>query len=77
MAENGDIQTASECYDKAIEADPKNASSYFNKGVLLDKLREYQEAIQVLEKAISVDPRKPNALFYKGIILGKMKKHEE
>jgi len=34
----GNIQDAAECYDKAIEADPKNAASYFNKGVLLDTL---------------------------------------
>ena len=38
MAENGNIQAAAECYDKAIEADPKYAASYFNKGVLLRQI---------------------------------------
>ena len=73
MAENGNIQEASECYDKAIEADPRYAASYFNKGVLLDKLQEHEEALTALEKAISVDSRKPNAMVYKGIVLGKLK----
>ena len=30
MAENGNIQAAAIGYDKAIEADPKNASAHFN-----------------------------------------------
>ena len=70
MAENGNIQAASECYDAAIVADPKYAASFFNKGVLLDKLQERELALTVLEKAISIDPRKPNAMVYKGIVLG-------
>ena len=53
MAESGNIQAASECYDAAIISDPKYAPSFFNKGVLLDKLQEHELALTVLEKAIS------------------------
>ena len=76
-SEMGNIQDAASCYEKAIEADPKYAPSYFNKGVLLDKLQEHQEALDALEKAIQIDSRKTNALIYRGIVLGKMKRHEE
>ena len=74
MAEMGDTQTANDCYEMAIKADPKNSSSYFNKGVLLDRLQEHDEALEFLNKAISADSKKPNAMFYKGIVLGKNKK---
>ena len=51
MAEMGNIQGASECYDKAIKADPKYGPSYFNKGVLLDKLQDHEEALEFLRQS--------------------------
>ena len=35
MAEMGDIQGAAEWYDKAIEADPKDASSFLNDNMMI------------------------------------------
>ena len=42
LAEMGNVQAAVECYDAAMEIDPKYYESHFNKGVLLAKLGDYQ-----------------------------------
>ena len=51
-----DYRRAIECYKKAASENLNEACSYYNIGVCLIKLREYNSAIDVLKKAISITP---------------------
>lgn len=50
------------CYDKLIEANPRNPHNYKGKGKALIHLRKYNEAIEYLDKAIKINPE--NIIFY-------------
>ena len=41
-----------------MEIEPKNAFVYYNRGVSLDKLQRYDEAIYNFSMAITLDPNK-------------------
>lgn len=43
--------------DKAINDDPQNASLYFAKGTLYDKLNDFDKAIETYQKSIESDPK--------------------
>jgi len=43
--------------DKAIQDDPGNASLFFAKGTIYDKLADFEKAIESYKKAIEVDPK--------------------
>ncbi len=43
------------------EVDPKNANAWYNKGVALSYLSQYNEAIQAIDKAIELDPKSEKA----------------
>jgi tetratricopeptide (TPR) repeat protein len=45
-----------ECYDKALEIDPKDSDAWNNKGTALGKLGRYNEAIECFDKALEIDP---------------------
>jgi tetratricopeptide (TPR) repeat protein/S1-C subfamily serine protease len=47
--------------NKAIQFAPKNANFYHDKGILLSKLKRYQEALLAINKAIALSPR---AIYY-------------
>jgi tetratricopeptide (TPR) repeat protein len=64
-------------YDKAIEADPKYADAYFNKGLILDNQEKYHEAISLYNNAIEADPKYARAYFSKGLILDDQEKYDE
>lgn len=49
-----DLKVALSCFDKAISADPGNATSWEHKGHALGQLGGYNEALQCLERAISL-----------------------
>jgi len=58
--EKGEYVAAVENYDKAIELDPKNEKAWFNKGVALEKLGEY-EAIDCYREVTNLNPRNAKA----------------
>jgi protein O-GlcNAc transferase len=45
---------AIDCYNKAIEINPLDAAALTNKGIELDELGNYEEAIIQYDKAIDV-----------------------
>jgi Tfp pilus assembly protein PilF len=45
------------CYEKATEIDPKFVYAWNNKGVVLDKLGKYDEAIKCYDKATEIDSK--------------------
>jgi len=48
---------ALDCYDNAIELDPKDAAAWNNKGSSLYNLGRYEKALGCYDKAIELDPR--------------------
>jgi tetratricopeptide (TPR) repeat protein len=50
-------QEALQCFDKALEIDPKNVIVWTNKGLALGLLGRDREAIQCFDKALEIDPK--------------------
>ncbi len=71
-------EEAIECFDTAIEIDPRYADAWYSKGVVLANLERYEEAIKCFDKAIEIDPTKnASAWSNKGLVLGKLERYEE
>src|SRR5690348_194625 len=68
---------AIECYDKALEIDPKDADALNNKGLALNKLGKYKEAIEYYDKASEIDPKYVLAFNNIGSALCDLKKYKE
>ncbi len=68
---------AIKAFDKAIELKPGHADAWYNKGVALGKLNQYEEAIKAFDKAIELKPDRADAWSNKGIALGKPNQYEE
>ena len=49
---NKQYKEALEYFNQAVKLTPKNGVIYFNKGIALDKLGKYQEAISEFDKAL-------------------------
>ena len=54
--ESGMYPEAIQCYDKALEINPRDAKTWFNKGNVLYELARYQEAIISFQKFIEFAP---------------------
>ena len=73
----GRREEALECYDKAIEIDPKDAATLFNKGLVLGRLDRHEEAVECYDKALEIDPKDVATLYWKGRALGRLGRHKE
>jgi len=56
--------------------DPKNAFTYYNKGILLDRQGNYQEAIDCFTMAIEIEPNKADFYHNRGFAYRKQKNFE-
>jgi|GEM_PF-4414891 len=54
-----DVQKALAYYDRALIYQPENATLHFDKGVLLEWMIEYEEAIKEFECAVKYQPHNP------------------
>jgi tetratricopeptide (TPR) repeat protein/tRNA A-37 threonylcarbamoyl transferase component Bud32 len=73
----GKPQEAIECYDRALEINPRYAGAWYNKGTALDDLGKYQEAIVCYDEALEINPRYAEAWSNKGNTLYKLGKFQE
>ncbi|PKL62241.1 MAG: hypothetical protein CVV31_07220 [Methanomicrobiales archaeon HGW-Methanomicrobiales-2] len=64
---SGNYEKAVQCYDRALEIDPKGADVWNNKGVALDALGRYDEAVQCYDRAPEVDPKHAHAWLTKSV----------
>ena len=64
-AELKNYEEADECYDKALEIDPKEKDAWFEKGIALGSLGKFEEEIECYEKALEIDPGYKKAWFNK------------
>lgn len=54
---NGDLEKAKNCYQKALETNPENATSLNNLGLLLHHEKSFTEAIENFSKAILIEKK--------------------
>jgi tetratricopeptide (TPR) repeat protein len=73
----GRYEEAIQCYDKAIELDPRWAGAWIGKANSLNNLGRYEEAIHWCDKAIEVEPRYTFAWNNKGNALNSLGRYEE
>jgi tetratricopeptide (TPR) repeat protein len=59
--EGGDPHMALLRYEEAIEADPDNATAWTGKGVALQGLARYEEALAAVDEALRLRPGHPGA----------------
>ena len=71
------ISTSEKLFDKAIEINPKDGGVWNNKGIALDNLKRYEEAIECYDKAIEINPKDSRAWYNKGAALNNLKRYEE
>ena len=71
-----DFYKAIEYFEKVIY-DPNYVSAWYNKGLALDSLGKFDEAIQSYDKAIEIEPYRVEPRLNKGYALGKLGKIEE
>jgi tetratricopeptide (TPR) repeat protein len=72
-----DAHNALSYFDNAIKLDPLNYYAWVNKGLILKKLDQRNEALLCYDRAIKIQPNHPNSWFNKGVLLGCMGKLEE
>jgi tetratricopeptide (TPR) repeat protein len=66
-----------DCYQKALELDQSNASTFVGQGVALGKLERDEEALESFEKAIDLDPESVDAWKNRGAALRNLERYEE
>lgn len=66
-----------EPYEKAIELNPEDVSSWNNKGVLTANFKAYIEAMEYFVKALEIDPDDAVALHNIGVLFTKINKQSE
>ena len=65
------------CYDEAIKLDPKYAHAWYNKGISLNSLGRYEDALTCYDEAIKLDPKYAIAWNNKGNSLNSLGRYEE
>ena len=63
LLQNGEIYEALKIFDDVLDKEPDNIIALNDKGVALNTLGRYQDAIQNLLKAIQIDNNNSNAIF--------------
>jgi tetratricopeptide (TPR) repeat protein len=63
---NGNYQRAIECYDQAINLNPKLKEAWCNKGIALCRLEKYKDALKAFDQALNICPEYSKAWRCKG-----------
>ena len=66
-----------DCYQKALQLDQSNASTFVGQGVALGNLNRYEQALESCQKAIDLDPEYVNAWVNRGNALMELERYEE
>lgn len=67
---------AIECFDKALDVEPRNGGAWSNKGNVLRLLGRHMEAIDCYDNAIKINPSNARAWFNKAALLSTMSQIE-
>ncbi|NLE27081.1 MAG: tetratricopeptide repeat protein [Clostridiaceae bacterium] len=74
---SGHHDQAIQCFDRALETEPKYAHAWNSKGDVLADLGRYNEAIQCYDRALEIDPKYAKAWSNKGIALKNFGRYAE
>lgn len=66
-----------EACDAAIARNPKDSTAWDGKGVALNALGRYEEAIEAYHQAIKLDPKNADVWYNKGIAFQDLKKYQD
>ncbi|GEM_PF-445006 len=61
--EQGDLDSATTFFKKAVELDPEFVDAYFNLGAIYKKQKNYPMAINTLQKAVEINSNDSEAVF--------------
>ena len=64
-------------YTRIIQLDPGDAAAWYNKGVVLGTLGNYEEALRCYDEALRIDPGDAATWSNKGVALGNLGNYEE
>jgi tetratricopeptide (TPR) repeat protein len=70
-------EKALECFEEALEMDPKLSDALLKKAVALEKLERVEEAIASYDRAIEVGDSTTTALLQKGGMLNRLARYDE
>jgi len=70
-------QEALELYNKALQKDPKDTNSLYEKSQVLLELGKTKESLKVAEKSLEIDPEDKDVLVHKGVVLMELERNEE
>ncbi|MBN1126122.1 MAG: tetratricopeptide repeat protein [Sedimentisphaerales bacterium] len=62
LYENGDMDMALTQIQEAIDINPNNAAWHFNKGLTLDAMERFEEAVRTYERALEISPDDPEIM---------------
>lgn len=72
-----DFQQSISYYDKAIKANPYNATALCNKSAALNSMERYEEALEAAEKALEIAPKEEMLYLNKGDAQNNLGLYEE
>src|ERR1700679_746909 len=67
MLLRGDMEKASELFQRAVAADPNSAALWSNLAGALHERGRYDEELEAIERALTLDPRHTSSLLQKGV----------
>jgi tetratricopeptide (TPR) repeat protein len=75
--EQGNLEKAVECFERAVELDAENAVAQFNLGSVLEEVAQVEKSRQHLRLAVRIDPRYADAHYNLAFVCDKLGAHEE
>lgn len=77
LADHGRLEESLECFDMALEMNPRDLSTTLSKGLALTELGRYEEALEIFEKVLAANPDMEEASIGKGFCLLGLGRTEE
>jgi hypothetical protein len=77
MIESGFFDSAVECFDRVLQAEPGNVEAWMLKATSLSGLETYQEAVECLDAVLDIDPLNVQAWTDKASCLTKLGREDE
>jgi sperm-associated antigen 1 len=76
LMKSRDYELAIECYNKSLELDPNEASTYSNRALAYINRKQYSKAIEDANKSIELDPEYIKAYYRRGKAYESTQKYE-
>ncbi|MEQ8537180.1 MAG: tetratricopeptide repeat protein [Coleofasciculus sp. D1-CHI-01] len=64
-------------YYKAIQYNKNSGIIWYNREILLGKLKQYEEALESYNQALKIDPYDSRAWNNRGLVLESLQRHDE